>query len=393
MAIGLYIHIPYCLQKCHYCDFATLPVNHSLDMSRYYDLLLLEIKSRHEFIDVREVSSIYFGGGTPSLFPPERILALRNELLGLGFKIVPNAEITIEINPGTIHRQALDLYLAAGVNRYSVGVQTFNDSYLKKIGREHSADSSRKTLQFLKDHSLNYSFDLMFGLPDQKMSDLKKDLNELGQYTPPHVSLYNLTIPKKNPLNTGRASDDVQAEMFKEIELSLSEFGLYRYELSNFCLMGSESKHNQIYWSDLPYWGIGLSAHSYLPKHGPWGTRFWNPSSAQKYEEQVLALQSHKNFLQALPSNQLESLEEHQSLTDFCHTHLRMQRGLSLPKLTHKFGPAVSDLVQNKLERLVRANSLVSNENNYRIAPSAWSTANKVFLELTFLKKDLLSTH
>ncbi|MEK6554103.1 MAG: radical SAM protein, partial [Bdellovibrionota bacterium] len=172
MSFGIYFHIPFCLQKCHYCDFATLPAKTENEMSQYTAHLIREIEVRHSVFrnlhnSDSKISTIYFGGGTPSLLAAEDILALVKKLNNVGFEILQEAEITIEINPGTVDQKKLDLYRAAGVNRFSVGVQTFNDNLLAACGREHTADDSRKTLRFLHENTINYSFDLLFGLPNQ----------------------------------------------------------------------------------------------------------------------------------------------------------------------------------------------------------------------------------
>jgi len=393
MALGIYIHIPYCLQKCHYCDFMTLPLDHEMGMAQYKELLLAELRSRAHRLLPNQIQSIYFGGGTPSLMPASDILALRNELANVGFEIQPNAEISLEINPGTLNDEKLDFYLAAGVNRFSVGVQTFNDSHLKHCGREHSAQDSRETLSFLKERNLNYSFDLLFGLPNQTLQQLNADLTELLSFSPNHVSIYNLTVPPKHPMNRHRAGDLVQVEMFDLIDRRLSEGGIFRYELSNFSRPGFESSHNSLYWSDSAYWGLGISAHSYLPHAGPWGTRFWNPASHRQYISQIQALsRGDEPFYLLLPKNQMELLQQHEALTDYCHTHLRMLRGLCLSDLQEKFSAPVSEVVRQRLEKLVLSGHLDRTQERYRLSSRGLPLANQIFLELTFLPEDIIAS-
>lgn len=399
MSFGLYFHIPYCLQKCHYCDFTTFDLNHQITPPEYTRLLIMELRSRSKFVSKKDVSSIYFGGGTPSLLPAEDILTLRHEIANVGFNIHPEAEITIEINPGTISSRQLDLYLAAGVNRFSVGVQTFNDQILKLCGREHSADDSRSTLRFLINNKLNYSFDLLFGLPHQSLSSLKNDLDELLTFSPPHVSLYNLTVPKKHFMNLHRPDDEIQAEMFQIIEGELSRADLFRYELSNFARPGFESRHNQIYWSDQSYWGLGVSAHSYWPDVSPFGVRFWNPHSSKHYVDQVTSFSQQMapiakspptpSQVPFLPPRQIESLALHEALTDFCHTHLRMMRGLSVKALEQKFGPEIARLALGRLDALVQTDFLIKKNFFFSLSKKGLALANRVFLDLTFLPNDI----
>jgi oxygen-independent coproporphyrinogen-3 oxidase len=390
MSFGLYIHIPYCLQKCHYCDFTTFDLNHEISMSQYTQLILTELRQHAKFIPNKNLNSIYFGGGTPSLLPAEDILTIRRELANLGFDFNPNLEMSIEINPGTIDDKKLDLYLAAGVNRFSVGVQTFNDEYLKKCGREHSANESRQTLNFLRKNKLNFSFDLLFGLPHQTTESLAEDLRELISFNPHHVSLYNLTVPKNHKMNAFRAPDAEQAEMFTTIDSALTGAGIFRYELSNFARPGFESRHNQIYWSDGAYWGVGISAHSYFPKKGPWGTRFWNSTSPKKYLADLESTRSAKNhFLERWSEHQVEELQLHEAMTDFCHTQLRMIRGLSLVIAERKFGKKASALISKRSEKLLESNMLLRTLDGFQLSPLAYPLANQVFLELTFLPNEL----
>lgn len=395
MSFGLYIHIPYCLQKCHYCDFTTFDLNHKISMDQYTKLIMSELQARAKTISHKKISSLYFGGGTPSLLPAEHILAIRTEISRVGFELEKNAEVTIEINPGTIDQEKLDLYLAAGINRFSVGVQTFNDTYLKNCGREHSAQNSRETLQLLKKNNVNLSFDLLFGLPNQTSVDLLSDLKELLSFSPQHVSLYNLTVPAQHKMNAFRASDEQQADMFQLIDETLSATGIFRYELSNFARPGFESKHNQLYWSDCPYWGIGISSHSYLPELGLWGTRFWNPTSYKEYLEQIDApTPTVTQFYDALPERQIEHLQLHESLTDYCHTQLRMMRGLSSAKLEKKYGRAVFNCFFERASRLLNNGLLEQTAEGFCLSAKALPVANRVFFELTFLSEELpLSTH
>lgn len=395
MSFGLYVHIPYCLQKCHYCDFTTFDLKHEVSMKQYTQLILTELRARAKDIPDKSVTSIYFGGGTPSLLPAEDILAILREIASVGFKIESSAEITIEINPGTIDRQKLDLYLAAGVNRFSVGVQTFNPRFLAACGREHTALDSEKTLDLLREFRVNYSFDLLFGLPEQTLTDLKADLELLTAYSPPHVSLYNLTVPENHKMNFARGTDSEQAEMFELIETRLSTEGIARYELSNFAKPGAESRHNSLYWSDEGFWGLGVSAHSYLPGYGSWGARFWNPKTAREYISQLQIKQNDGSaFYDSLPAKQFEALRTHEALTDYCHTQLRTVRGLSNAELKNKFDVELSSLVVLRAERAVLSGLLSQTSGGYRLSQKGWPLANQVFLELTFLAEDILnSTH
>ena len=400
---GLYVHVPHCLQKCHYCDFVTITIDSPLEAtSEYVSGLLAELRRRST--SVRELSpgpltSIYFGGGTPSLLPAQAILAVLTEIATAGFTRTDGCEVSIEINPGTIDAEKLDLYLAAGVTRFSLGVQTFSDASLRACGRKHSAEETRETLRLFADRKLNYSADLLFGLPHQQIKDLQRDLSELLEFSPPHVSLYNLTLPKAHFMNQGRASDEEQALMFEEIERALIGMGLLRYEISNFARPGFESRHNQLYWQGGAYWGIGVGAHSYLPQCGEFGVRFANPASIQSWRKQVENTSASKAFWNMLPAAQMERLELHEALTDFFHTRLRQSRGflwsefhdfLSAHSVREARASDLELLARSRLEKLATRSLIINNADRVHLSVQGYPLANVVFLELTFTADEVI---
>ncbi|MCB0361182.1 MAG: radical SAM family heme chaperone HemW, partial [Bdellovibrionales bacterium] len=337
MDFGVYVHIPYCLQRCRYCDFTTFEFTEIMPPEEYLEILLQEIRAGSNLFPPTPLSSLYFGGGTPSLIPTEHILSIIHELANWGFPISNQTEVTIEINPATIDEGKIERYLSAGINRFSVGAQTFEDKLLQLCGRRHSAEDTRQTLNILSRRHLNFSFDLLFALPTQTLDQLKHDLEEVLFFDPPHLSAYCLTIPQGHPMSYGRPPEGVQIEMFDEIEQSLKKIALQKYEISNFSQPGKESRHNLLYWKDKPYWGIGLSAHSYLPRVGN-GLRFWNSKQLSTYQSQIR--ENHlKRGIDQIPQDQKEYLEIHESLTDFCHTSLRIKDGLSCGALKAKYPP------------------------------------------------------
>ncbi len=358
-------------------------------MDKYTQLLLQEIQNRRAAFQENKIDTIYFGGGTPSLLPADDILTIVQGLNNSGFQIAHDAEITIEINPGTVDQKKLDLYRAAGVNRFSVGVQTFDDELLKKCGREHSADESRRTLKFLKENTINYSFDLLFGLPCQSDEILSQDLNEMMEFNPPHVSAYLLTIPEAHPMNRGRAPDENQAAMFERISATLEKNGWDHYEISNYAKSGFRSKHNSTYWNDQPYWGLGVSAHSYHPEWSANGTRFWNSPNIKAYIKQAQVPWAPEARAQHMPEDQIENLKLNEAMTDFLHTQLRKKEGVSLVALRSKF-PSTVKLILPRLERLVAQKQLVKNAENFSLEKNEKVRANQVFFELTFMPEDIL---
>lgn len=388
MALGIYIHIPYCIQRCSYCDFATYEQSKIMKPEQYVNLLFKEIHSRHQFFKPQALDTIYFGGGTPSLLPADLIVSIIKELGRYGFTTRPDTEITIEINPATVDPKKLDIYQAAGINRFSVGAQTFDDKLLKMVRREHSAQQTLETLELLRSRNLNFSFDILFALPGQTLEGLKKDVAIAIEQGAKHISPYCLTVPDGHPLSKGRAVDDEQVEMFEVIASELTNKGFHQYEISNFSLPGYESRHNLLYWTDRPYWGIGLSAHSYSPEYN-WGARFWNINSINEYEKQVLAHDEQVLSLEKLPSDQVEFLEKHQTLTDFCHTSLRLMKGLSVPDLRLKFDNEIVEKIEALARPLEEKGLLEKTNEHWRLTAQGIVLSNKVFEVFTFLEEDL----
>jgi len=261
--LAVYVHIPYCIQKCRFCDFTTFTSDKIPPPEIYVNWLRQEVDHRQNGVGIRSLSSIYFGGGTPSLIP-EKLISDVIKHLGKYFHFDSDIEISIEINPGTITQQKLSTYLQMGVNRFSVGVQTFRDDLLKLFHREHAAQHTHKTLNILSKNQVTLSCDLMFALNHQSLRDLEKDIETILSYRPHHISTYCMTLPRLHVLQKGRPREILQIKMFQHIDSWLKNAGFYIYEISNFAKQGFESSHNKTYWLDKPYWGISLSAHSFF---------------------------------------------------------------------------------------------------------------------------------
>lgn len=395
MAFGIYVHIPYCLQRCTYCDFATYEKSQILPPEKYTEILIQEIRQRARFTPTKNLSTIYFGGGTPSLIPAENIVAVLQELSSLGFQTGPDTEITIEINPATIDPKKMEIYLKHGINRFSVGAQTFNDPLLKSVHREHNSQQTRDTLDLLQSYKVNYSFDILFALPGQTLDILKNDLEFVLKYRPHHVSPYCLTVPEGHILSKTKLSDELQLNMFNEISSTLLSAGYEQYEISNFSRDGFYSKHNSLYWDDEEYWGIGLSAHSYY-KNNPWGIRFWNPNAIGQYEAHILknsTLIDEDDITRHLEKASFENLQLHQSVTDYCHTSLRRKKGLIKSDFIQKFGNKIFMKIEPILAQQVEVGLLhfSSPLNHWYLSSEGILISNQVFSAMTFLKGELPS--
>lgn len=391
MRFGVYIHIPYCLQRCTYCDFATYEHTKILPPHEYAELLKCEIQAKSLAHLPRPLDTLYFGGGTPSLLKPELIVSIIHELEKYGFPIKKEAEVTIEINPATITEENLKIYLDHGINRFSVGAQSFDDKLLKSVNREHNAAQTRDTLDLLAKYNLNYTFDLLFALPHQSLEQLQIDLKIVSEYAPPHLSAYCLTVPEGHPLSKNRPLEDVQVQMFDLIEHELKKINLLKYEISNFARPGYESRHNNLYWTFADeYWGLGLSAHSYAHK-SPWGVRYWNPNHIDIYAKQVLSYKNKtaQSVYDFLPNEQYELLKLNQAATDFCHISLRKNLGLSQDILQKNFPDLVASSILKELKQLQQEGLLEHKDFHWNLSEKGQLISNRVFERLTFLDDSL----
>lgn len=389
MAFGVYVHIPYCLQRCSYCDFATYEKSSIFPSNEYVQVVLEEMRQKARYYPSQPLDTLYFGGGTPSLLPASEILSLIKGLEKIGFPLRPEAEVTIEINPATVDRDKLTAYLDMGINRFSVGAQTFDDRLLKMVRREHDSRQTLETLSLLASKNVNFSFDILFALPTQTLDGLKRDLEIAVDCGSSHISPYCLTVPESHPLTPNRPLEDVQVAMFDLIDENLRARGFSRYEISNYAQPGKESRHNMLYWTDQEYWGLGLSAHSYLKSD--WGVRYWNINGINDYRKQIES-QLGQTFgapSAQLPAAQFEKLAAHQALTDFCHTSLRLERGLVISELQAKFTDRdMRTLVEKRCGELVGKGWAVRAEQGWSLSPQGLVLSNQAFMHLTFLEED-----
>ena len=287
--ISIYIHIPFCISKCAYCSFNSYPIGkYQSFIDDYFNKLISEIEYWSD--KNLKIKSIYFGGGTPSIVKPIFLEKLIDKIIS-NFKLSNKCEISIEINPGTVDEKKINFYKSIGINRVSIGVQSFNDFYLKFLGRIYNSQEIFKCIEVVKKRYENFSLDLIFGIPNQSINDLKKDLNDVKDICPPHLSYYSLTIEKctklyKNGLK--EISEELFSEMYNLIVESLDNIGLNQYEISNFSKKGYECMHNLNYWNYGNYLGFGAGAVSFL-SNKRW-KNFSNPikyikSSFGEYEE------------------------------------------------------------------------------------------------------------
>ncbi len=262
--LALYVHLPWCLRKCPYCDFNSHEQRGDLPFDRYLDALRCDLEAALPFVWGRRLHSVFIGGGTPSLFPPEAIDRLLGDVRAL-VPVEPGCEVTLEANPGTFERDRFRGYRAAGVTRLSVGVQSFDDAALLAIGRVHDAAQARAAVEEARDAFDTFNIDLMYALPGQTLAAFDADLQTALAFEPPHLSIYHLTIEAntlfaKHP--PALPNDDLAADMLDRIVARTAEGGLERYEVSAFARPGHRCVHNVNYWQFGDYLGIGAGAHS-----------------------------------------------------------------------------------------------------------------------------------
>lgn len=373
---GLYIHIPYCRNKCLYCDFYSA----GLRIARWDDYimaLLNELKERKEEIS-DEFSTIYFGGGTPSLIPPEKFIALVSGLKSL-VKIESKNEFTIEVNPEDVNSENIDAWLKMGVNRISLGVQSLDDDSLKLIGRRHDSDSALIALEKLKKNFENISVDVMFGIPGQTLNSYINTLESLSKFKPEHISTYSLMLEegtamthlcKRNKIVLPEENDWI--EMYEFTLSFLKENGYNRYEISNFSLPGKESKHNSLYWKGLPYLGIGPGAHSYDGA----SIRRANPADLKKYISSFREDKKGDDFYLE------ERLTEKELREEMIMTRLRMAKGLDLKEFKERFGEkSQKNLLQNSL-RFIQSGDLKEKDGFLFFTDRGFFISDSILVEL-----------
>ena len=265
---NIYIHVPFCISKCNYCAFFSHACT-SPDWDSYAEKIISEIKYWHDILGRISVPTIFFGGGTPSLMPTNIFSKITSTICG-NFELLNDAEVTIEANPKTLDVIRLHEFCDAGVNRISIGAQSFDDEKLRFLGRAHSADDARRLIDIAMSNVKNVSADFIYGLPSDTVDDVIKTCDEINKIGLPHCSMYELTIEPNTPLgkkNLKMPSNDTMAEMYLAISRTLK---LNRYEVSNYAKQGFECRHNQNIWDGAAYIGIGDGAAGRILKDGVW---------------------------------------------------------------------------------------------------------------------------
>jgi len=379
---SLYIHIPYCVSKCPYCDFNSHVVAEIPEV-KYVEVLLQELEHYGELEDWRgrTVQSIFFGGGTPSTFEPASIGKLL-AWIAATFPINLDCEITLEANPGTVDSDKFFGYRDAGVNRISVGVQSFQAKWLKFLGRIHSAEEARSALETVRRAGFeNFSFDLMYAHPGQTLKELEADLDTALEFQPPHLSAYNLTFEEGTPFHheycAGRMtslSEDEEIAMADLIETKFSAADLSRYEISNYARRGWHSRHNVNYWRSGDYLGLGAGAHSYRQDNSvnAFGRRWSNEKNPGRYMTQVAEMKT--------AVVEKEEIDVQKAAGEFMFLGLRMMEGVSLPKFCARFGKSPVEMYP-RIRHWMDSDLLEEKRSYLKLTPKGLLVANSIFVE------------
>ena len=375
MGWGIYIHIPFCRQKCFYCDFPSFAGRENR-MEAYTKALCCEIAAQGSFVkrqNAGAASTLYIGGGTPTVLPLEQLIAIVRAVQQ-SFSLAADAEFTVEANPGTVTQAALHQLRMAGVSRISFGVQSFDDCLLQRIGRIHTAEQAVAAVQDAQAVGFsNVSIDLMYGLPGQSLGQLAASVEQAIALQIPHISIYGLQVEPETVFSRQQEqgqlvlpSEELAEEMYDYMTESLPAHGLERYEISNFARPGFESRHNLGYWQDVRYLGLGSAAHSYWQ-----GQRLENPSDPDVY---IACMEKGKS-----PAREEEAMTTEIAMEEFCFLALRTVRGLEIEKFARKFGCTLEAIYGKELQSMRQKGLLEEKQGFWRLTTLGMKYGNIVF--------------
>ena len=363
--LGLYVHIPFCLTKCGYCSFFTLPYRQS-SLNEYVGYIEKE-KALYRYQLKRPLASIYFGGGTPSLLSAEQIMAILK-----GLNILPDAEITLEINPLQITEQYLKALKTTPVNRLSIGLQGMNNSELAWLNRHHKMEQIIDQIALCrKEKFANISLDLIYGLPNSSVQTLQKTVDAYLKLQPEHISCYLLTLDEDCPLadETNKLpNEDILVEQYEFLCRHLKQAGYIHYEISNFAMPGWESKHNLRYWESEDYLALGVSASGWILP-----IRYQNPVDINAYYENV---ENRVIFPQK------EELSNQRIIQDYLMMKLRLGKGVNLQEFNERFQIQLMELYGEQINKLIKMGMLTRQGGNLALTEQALFVSNRVIGEL-----------
>jgi len=369
-SIALYIHLPFCKKKCGYCSFVSFEGRES-NIPEYISALDAELTQR---ANGECISSIFFGGGTPSLLASDQLDRILTSIRTL-FKVTENAEISLEANPGTVDERYFKDIRQLGINRLSLGVQSLNEQTLSFLGRIHTAGDARRSVRFAREAGFsNLNLDLIYGIPGQSLTTWIDTLKEAVRLSPEHFSLYPLTLEDDVPLNRaikrGELSDidpDCAADQYEAAEDYLASRGYCHYEISNWAREGMECRHNKVYWQCLPYLGIGVAAHSYIDGH-----RIANTTDLNEY---LGRFQRGEPFLFKMD----EEITLETQLAEAIIMGLRLTAGIEFGSMKKRFGIELPNRYEREISELVQLGLIETDERGIRLTSKGLLLGNEVF--------------
>ena len=373
---GIYIHIPFCKQRCSYCAFYSTTLYNIRE--RYVDALCKEITMRKKYAGGAAIETIYLGGGTPSTLSMEQLKRICDTVYA-AYTVSQTPEVTIECNPDDLTPAFLAQLKLLPFNRISMGVQSFNDTQLKRLGRRHDAAKARQAVANARVAGYsNISIDLIFALPGSTTEEWEHDLESAIALRPDHLSAYNLTYEEGTPMHSAlergdftELSEEENIAQFQMLISRLKEAGYRHYEISNFALPGKESRHNSSYWNDTPYIGCGAAAHSYN------GTsRQWNIADIQEYI---------KGIENGTPAFEIEELTEEERYNDTILTRLRTAEGIPLAWMKDKFGKRLNDYMQSAAEKEIAFGNLKEENGHLSLTEKGIFISDAVIRELIYV--------
>ena len=363
--LSIYIHWPFCKSKCPYCDFMSISKNSSEEFDEVEILLLKDLETSLQELDVSSIRTIFFGGGTPSLMNAKTISKILN-FITKNYKTNSNIEISLEANPATFSKEKLKEIKEVGVNRLSLGIQSFQDKDLKFLGRIYNSEQALRAAEMVTNVFSNYSFDFIYGYQSQSIDDLKNNLLMAVNFGCPHISCYQLTFEEGTPffrlLQNGKIKQLTEAqeiEFFRYIQDFLERFSFNRYEISNYALKNFESKHNLAYWRYQNYLGVGPSAHSRLVFNN------------QKYELKKFSdIDKWKSSLyRNLSTYEYRNiLMDYEQLEEIFVMGLRLSEGISIKSLKSRFSNDILDPILKRIDLLSKENLFKKSESQIKLS-------------------------
>lgn len=383
--VGIYVHIPFCKSKCQYCDFISFSGKQNL-IDEYIECLRFEIREvgqgikldiQNKYVDNVEVATIYIGGGTPSYIDSKYIVQIMKDIY-TNFKVKSDAEITIEVNPGTVDKHKLLAYKEAGINRLSIGLQSVNNELLKMLGRIHTYEEFVETYKNAREVGFeNINIDFIIGLPNQTMNNIVELIETVEELRPEHISVYSLIVEEGTKIEEKiqnkeleLPAEELEREMYWAVKEKLEKLMFNHYEISNFALKGKEAKHNLDCWNQKEYIGFGVAAHSYSDD-----ARFSNIDEMEEYIKNTKENKLENNFVFHEKQDKASKMKEYMLLG------LRKLRGISCSEFETKFGKDVFEEFGNEIEKLMKQELIEIEEDYIKLSNKGIDLANLVWEE------------